>query len=232
MGLNLSKIRAFMKFPFGSLCLIVLCLMGVADLRAEQSDHKQPINVESDALRYDDLKQISVFTGNVVVTRGSIVIRGARVEVRQDPEGYQFGVVTALPGKRAFFRQKRDGGDEEYIEGESETIEYDGKADVFRLIKTAELRRLHGTRVSDVVSGTVIVYNSLTDIFTVDGTPQSGGGRVRATLTPRSGASSAVPPSSNRPAAMPGTAAPPGAPVATRNALPLRSDDSLGSSAK
>ena len=221
MGLNLSKIRAFMKFPFGSLCLSALCLLGAAGVQAEQSDHKQPINVESDALRYDDLKQISVFTGNVVVTRGSIVIRGARVEVRQDPEGYQFGVVTALPGKRAFFRQKRDGGDEEYIEGESETIEYDGKADVFRLIKAAELRRLHGTRISDVVSGTVIVYNSLTDIFTVDGTPQSGGGRVRATLTPRSGASS-----SGASSILPGN------PAAPRNGLPLRGEDSLGGSGK
>ena len=201
-----------MKFPLLSLCLCGLLAVGMQGARAEQSDHKQPIDIESDALRYDDLKQISVFTGNVVVTRGSIVIKGARVEVRQDPEGYQFGVVTALPGKRAFFRQKRNGGDDEYIEGESDTIEYDGKADQFRLIRNAELRRLHGTRTSDVVSGTVIVYNSLTDIFTVDGTPQSGGGRVRATLTPRASGSSTAP--------------------ATRDGVPLRADDSLGGGTK
>ena len=207
---RLSKIRAFLKFPLLSLCLCALSLGNGSAARAEQSDHKQPISVESDALRYDDLKQTSEFTGNVVVTRGSIVIRGARIDVRQDPEGYQYGVVTALPGQRAFFRQKRDGGDDEFIEGESDTIEYDGKADVFKLIRNAELRRLHGTRTSDVVSGTVIVYNSLTDIFTVDGTPQSGGGRVRATLTPRSSASA----------------------PATHNAVPLRGDDSLRGGAR
>jgi lipopolysaccharide export system protein LptA len=54
-------------------------------------------------------------------------------------------VVTAAPGQRAFFRQKRD-GDNEFIEGESETIEYDGKADVFKLIKDARLRRLRARR--------------------------------------------------------------------------------------
>ena len=92
------------------------------------------MNIEADALRYDDLKQTSVFTGNVVLTKGTIVIRGARVDVRQDPEGYQFGVVTAEPGKLAFFRQKREGVDE-FIEGEGETIEYDSKADSVKFIK-------------------------------------------------------------------------------------------------
>ncbi len=169
------------------------------------------MNIEADALRYDDLRQISVFSGNVVLTRGTIVIRGARIEVRQDPQGYQFGVVTAEPGKRAYFRQKRDEGDE-YIEGESETIEYDGRADLFKLITQAQLRRLRGTQVADVVTGNVIQYNSLTDIFTVDGNPQQKGrGRVRATLTPRSEA--------------------PQAP-ASRPAVPLRSDDSLGGGRK
>jgi lipopolysaccharide export system protein LptA len=118
-------------------------------------------------------------------------------------------VVTAAPGQRASFRQKRD-GDNEYIEGESETIEYDGRADVFKLIKNAELRRLRGTQVSDLVSGTTILYNSLTDVFTVDGGTQKGSERVRATLTPRTGAASA--------------------PV--RPALPLRSEDSLGGGRK
>ena len=59
-------------------------------------------------MRYDDLKQTSVFTGNVVVTKGTIIIRGARIDVRQDPEGYQYGVVTAAPGKLAYFKQKRE----------------------------------------------------------------------------------------------------------------------------
>lgn len=196
-------------FPRLLLCA-GLALAGAA--HAEKGDRQQPMNVEADALRYDDLKQVSIFTGNVVLTRGTIVIKGARIEVRQDPQGYQFGVVTAAEGKRATFRQKRD-GDDEFVEGESETIEYDGRADVFKLIKNAQLRRLRGTQVSDVVTGNVIQYNSLTDVFTVDGGSQQGGaqggGRVRATLTPRSAA--------------PATANP---------GLPLRSDDGVGGGRK
>ncbi|HET6829397.1 MAG TPA: lipopolysaccharide transport periplasmic protein LptA, partial [Ramlibacter sp.] len=94
---------------------------------AEKADRNKPMNVEADALRYDDLRQISVFAGRVVVTKGTIIIRGAKVEVRQDPEGYQYGVVTAPPGKLAYYKQKRDAGTDEWIEGESEVIEYDSR---------------------------------------------------------------------------------------------------------
>src|SRR5450759_1643503 len=104
---------------------------------AEKADRDKPMNVESDSLRYDDLKQTSVFTGRVVLTKGTILIRGARIDVRQDADGYQYGVVTAEPGKLAFFRQKREGLDE-YIEGEVETIDYDGKADRVKFSQHAE----------------------------------------------------------------------------------------------
>ena len=72
--------------------------------------------------------------------------------MRQDPEGYQYGVVTAEPGKLAFYRQKREGLDE-FIEGEGETIEYDGKADRVKFIKRAELRRFRGATLSDEIVG-------------------------------------------------------------------------------
>ena len=98
------------------------------------------MNAEADALRYDDLKQSSVFTGNVVITKGTTVIRGGQVDVSQDPEGYQQALVIAAPGKLAYYRKKRDGVDE-YIEGEGDRIEYDGRADIVKFIKHAVVRR-------------------------------------------------------------------------------------------
>ena len=185
-----SKIRAFMKHllvPF----VLALALAGTAaPAGAERADRNKPMNVEADALKYDDLKQTSVFTGKVVVTKGTILIRGARIDVRQDPDGYQYGVVTAEPGKLAFYRQKREGVDE-FIEGEGETIEYDGKADRVKFIKRAEMRRIRGGTLADEVVGSLITYDYTTDVFSVDGGPTSPaiGGRVRAVLTPKPGAS-------------------------------------------
>ena len=202
------------------------CLHGVA--HAEKADRAKPMNIEADALRHDELKQTSVFTGRVVMTKGSIVLRGARLDVRQDADGYQYGVVTAEPGKRAFFRQKRDtlpGAPDEFIEGESEVIEYDGKADNVRFITRAELRRYRGAVLSDEITGAVIVYNNLTDVFSVDGkrtaTNAAGdapapGSRVRAVLAPKD-----PPPA----AAAPEAASPASAPA-------LRPSNSLGGGAK
>lgn len=194
---NPSKIRAFMKTTIASLSLALAAALAAFPAGAEKADRNKPMNVEADALRYDDLQQTSVFTGKVVVTKGTIVIRGARMTVKQDPEGYQFGTVTAEPGKLAFFRQKRDGVDE-YIEGEAETIEYDGRADRVKFIGRAEMRRLRGATVNDETSGSVITYDNTNDQFTVDGgavagaAPANPGGRVRATLAPRTAAAPAA----------------------------------------
>lgn len=202
------------------------CAPGVG--QAEKADRNKPMNIEADALRHDELKQTSVFSGRVVMTKGSIVLRGARLDVRQDADGYQYGVVTAEPGKRAFFRQKRDtlpGAPDEFIEGESEVIEYDGKADNVRFITRAELRRYRGAVLSDEITGAVIVYNNLTDVFSVDGkrtaTNAAGdapapGSRVRAVLAPKD-----PPPA----AAAPEAASPASAPA-------LRPSNSLGGGAK
>ena len=194
--------------------MALACVPGVG--QAEKADRNKPMNIEADALRHDELKQTSVFTGRVVMTKGSIVLRGARLDVRQDAEGYQYGVVTAEPGKRAFFRQKRDtvaGMPDEFIEGESEVIEYDGKADNVRFITRAEMRRYRESVVTDELSGAVIVYNNLTDVFTVDGQKKpaaSGadapaqGGRVRAVLSPKEPSGAAAPaPAASGPALRP-----------------------------
>ena len=178
-----------MKYLSFSSLLFVLLVVFSSQAAAEKADRSKAMNIEADALRYDDLKQVSVFTGAVTLTKGSIRIRGAQLEVRQDPEGFQFGIVTGSAANPAFFRQKLEGVDE-FIEGEGEVIEYDGRADTVRFKNKAQWRRLRGALLADEVLGAVIVYNSLTDTLTVDGNlnkPAQGApsGRVRAMLTPK-----------------------------------------------
>lgn len=196
-----------MRLPF-TLCLgACLALVGGFAV-AEKADRNKPMNIESDTLRYDDLKQLSVFTGSVVLTKGTILIRGARIDVRQDPEGFQYGVVTAEPGKLAFFRQKREGVDE-YIEGEGETIEYDGRADSVKFIKRAQMRRLRGATLADEVTGDTIHYEGANDVFSVDGGAARAGagrGRVRALLTPKPSDNAAAPATVPAPALRPSNA--------------------------
>lgn len=204
-----------MKNLTNSLVLLLVLLGCAGGALAEKADRNKPMNIEADALRYDDLKQVSVFTGAVTLTKGSIQIRGAQLEVRQDPEGFQFGVVTGSAVSPAFFRQKREGVDE-FIEGEGEVIEYDGRADTVKFIRKAQLRRLRGAVVADEITGGMVVYDNLSDTFSVDGNASKAvgsapSGRVRAMLTPKpevapTGSAPAPAPAALKPASALGSA--------------------------
>ncbi|MFZ2309752.1 MAG: lipopolysaccharide transport periplasmic protein LptA [Rhodoferax sp.] len=213
-----------MKNPLPTLFLLLTCTLLAPQAQAEKADRSKPMNVEADTLRYDDVKQVSVFSGNVVLTKGSIIIRAAQIDVRQDADGYQFGIITGTPDKPAFFRQKREALDE-FIEGESELIEYDGRADVVKFLRKATLRRLRGAALADEITGGLIVYENLTDTFSVDGNTAKGavpvpGQRVRAMLTPKpEGAAASAP--APQPKAQPDPSAP-----------ALRATTTLGSAPK
>ena len=184
----------------------------------ERADRLKPLQVESDQPgKIDLLNQFVVFNGNVVVTKGTMLIRAARIEVRETPDGYHSAMALGAPGRPATFRQKRDGVDET-IEGEAERLEVDGKANFIKFIGNASVRRLRGAQVADEIAGQLVSYDSLNEIFNVSGgapaTPSNPGGRVRAVLTPREGSSGALEAASNpdRAASAPGLGASAAAP--------------------
>jgi lipopolysaccharide export system protein LptA len=151
---------------------------------AERADRFKATNVEADRMDYDDLKQVNVFTGSVLLTKGTITLRADRLVLRQDPEGYQHATAEGGP---ASFRQKRDGLDE-WVEGYGEDVRYDGRTETLRLTGKARIRRLEGTRVVDEIEGAVIVYDSRTERFSVDGGeggPAASSGRVKVVIQPR-----------------------------------------------
>ena len=159
---------------------------------AEKADRNKPIHLEADRVTVDDAKQIATFSGNVVLTQGTMVLRGDRMEVRQDKAGFRNGTVWGI---LAYFKQKRDGADE-LIEGWSERIEYDSRADKVQMFNRALLKR-----GQDEVRGNYISYDANTEFFQVTGggtktaNAKPGDGRVRAVMQPRpkDGASPATP---------------------------------------
>jgi len=147
---------------------------------AEKADRDKPINLEADRVTIDDAKKVSVFEGNVVLTQGTMILRADRMIVREDPQGFNYGTAY---GNLATFRQKREGVDE-YVEGQAERIEYDGKAERVQLFNRAQMKR-----GNDEVRGSYISYDQPTEFFRVVGTQDDGGkkapGRVRAVIQPK-----------------------------------------------
>ncbi len=170
--------------------LITLALALGLPARAERADRDKPVNIESDRMNADDAQKTAVFDGRVVLTQGTLRIRADRLTVRQDSEGFQSAVAAGRP---ATFRQKREGLDE-YIDGEAERIEYDGRADRVQLFNGARVRRDSG----DDVRGSYISYDSKTEQFSVqsakDASPQSRDGRVRAVIMPKKKDAAAIAP--------------------------------------
>lgn len=162
--------------------LAVLAL-AAGPAHAEKADREKPINLEADRVTVDDAKQISTFEGRVVLTQGTLLIRGDRMEVRQDREGFKNGTTW---GNLAYFKQKREGYDE-YIEGWAERIEYDSRADKMQMFNRASMKK-----AGDEVHGNYISYDAATEFFQVTGggakaaSKDNPDGRVRAVLQPKS----------------------------------------------
>jgi len=156
---------------------------------AERADRDKPITLESDRMTADESRKTATFEGKVVLTQGSLIIRAERIVVRQDSDGFQYGVATGSP---ATFRYKQDSAG--YIDGQALRIEYDSKADRIEFFNDARLRRDSG----DDIRGDFISYDARSERFTVKSSGEASGpnreGRVRATIVPKKpapGASSA-----------------------------------------
>ncbi|MBI5436270.1 MAG: lipopolysaccharide transport periplasmic protein LptA [Nitrosomonadales bacterium] len=161
------------------LCIALACHAPAS--YAERADRDKPMHLEADRVNIDDARQISTFEGNVQITQGTLTIRGDRIVVTQDKDGFAHGTAT---GQLASFRQKREGLDE-YVEGYGERIEYDAKNETSDLFGHAHMKR-----EQDEVRGEHITYNSRTEIFQVHGASGKPAeaqdkGRVHAIIQPK-----------------------------------------------
>lgn len=155
--------------------------------QAERADRNQPMVVEADRDgTIDTQRGVTVFSGNALISQGTMLIRAERVEVREPPGGTRSALALGSPGKPATFRQKRDGVDE-HVEAQAERIEYDGATDTLRFTGQAALRRLRAGSVVDETLGAVITWDNRSETLSVQGgapSPGNPSGRVRATFGP------------------------------------------------
>ena len=154
---------------------------------AEKADRDKPIELEADTLTKDDAKKTSTYTGTVVLTQGTLVIRADKLVVREDLEGFQHSTSTGNP---TTFKQKREGKNE-YMQGSAQRIEYNGRMDKVQLYTKAWVKR-----GEDIVYGDYISYDANAEYAEVIGGTKSesnpGSGRVKAIIQPK-----------NKPAAAP-----------------------------
>ena len=187
------------RTPGPSILALLLAVCGMAvslPSWAEKSDRSKPMVIEADRDGVLDLqRQVLIYTGNVVISQGTMILRAERLEMRTLPDGYRAASALGSAAKPASWRQRRDGVDES-VEGTADRIEFDGRADTLRFIGNGAVRRLRAGTVADEITGASILWDNTSEVFKVEGgaaTPANPTGRVRAVLSPRTEAPASAP---------------------------------------
>ena len=117
--------------PAQSIPRLLFCaaLLAAATLsHAEKADRSKPVNLEADRVTVDDVNKVHLFDGNVTLSQGTLSIRGDKLVVKQDAEGFQNGIATANPEvtklfNRAYVKSGQDEVRGQYIviDGQKET---------------------------------------------------------------------------------------------------------------
>lgn len=155
--------------------------------QAEKADRLKPMVFTAEKQgRIDGVNQRTELTGNVVITQGTLQLRAEKVDMRETRDGYIQAFANGAADQQVSFRQALDKPGEA-VDGVASQLEYDTRTETVRFIGNARLRSTRGTAITNEVTGAVIVFNSRTEEFTVEGgtTSANPGGRVRLVRMPR-----------------------------------------------
>jgi len=147
----------------------------------------------SNELTYDENTKTSIFTGDVIMTRGLLTLQADVLSLKENEQGDQFGTATMNSDARVYIRQERP-ENFEVLEGIGERAEYDGKEETFDLIGKARLTRFICGKPFDSISGQRVRYFQKTDRYQAFSGPNSDNpdGRVRSIAQPRAKVEAAI----------------------------------------
>ena len=176
---------------------LAACVLASGASVAERADALKKISVVADSGFANMVSNNGFAEGNVVLTRGTLLMKASKMNLLEDPEGYKNATLMAAPGALATFRQKRDGGADLWVEGEAERIEYSDKTDIVKLSGRAKVTSLDGARVTQRAEGAFLSYDSRKEELVALNTPlgqgKVGGGRVEFTFDNKPRAPAAAP---------------------------------------
>ncbi len=166
---------------------VFFSLLCSVDVLALASDRDQPIELEADTADIDDLKGISIYTGNVVLVQGNMVIKAHKLTLYNDKnKELEKAVAEGTKGKLATFKQRPEGKDKDF-RARASTMIYYLKKDKIHLLKNAFV-----WQGGDTFSGDKIIYDTKRETVIAkskkdkQGQPIKSGGRVKITIQPKS----------------------------------------------
>ncbi len=126
-----------------------MCLLGMLTFPAFglESDSAQPIYIDSNSATYDDKRQTSIYTGNVITRQGSLRVESDKLVVYLRNGNIDKLVATGVPAR---FEQSPAKGKEK-IKGEALTGEFYPEKSLLILKKQAVVWQGGNKSASDLI---------------------------------------------------------------------------------
>lgn len=153
------------------LAMVLPALALAPPVGARKGDAEQPINIRARTVEANEKTGVSVYTGNVVATQGSLRLEADRLEVTL--RDGRTDLIRAW-GRPVRLQTLTDNGEE--IKARAARAVYRASARRIELQGDVELRR-----DNDVLTGAVVRYNLNDQTFSAEG---DGGGQVSAVIQP------------------------------------------------
>ena len=157
--------------------LLTATMLLAAPAAALDSDRRQPVQLDADHAQMNNATGVGVYTGNVVMTQGTMKITADKMTIHTTPAGEVRRVIAE--GDMATFRQLPEGQTEyvdaraprmEYVMAEPATVDLTGGATL--------------TQGKNEFSGQVINYDVSKDVVTAHGGKKADQ-RIRITFFPK-----------------------------------------------
>ena len=166
-----------------SLLALTLAVCPVSHVLALPSDSSQPIRIQANSATLDDKRNTAVYTGDVVITQGTLRLTGARVTLTTNANGELNTMITQ--GRPATYQQTPE-ANKPPVKARAETIEYHADRETIVLIRNAFLEQSGNTFQGEHVS--YDIQRQVVDAGNSSSGANGGGGsgRIEIVIQPRS----------------------------------------------
>lgn len=167
----------FYNNKFSKLIVGLVLITAINSSYALKGDDQKPMQIDANEATLDQKNMVTVFSGNVVITKGSLVVHADKGTANQDKDGDR---VVVLVGSPVTFQQTADDG--ELIQGQANDFNYNTKSHLAVLKGRARVKK-----GNNEVIGDVLTYNTDTQVYSAaspiaNGLTKKSGGRITVIL--------------------------------------------------
>lgn len=177
----------------GSLSSFLLACSPVTLAQTQALDEEQPVHITANSLDAQEKKGISIYKGNVIVTQGSLTLKGDVITVKHPNSQLQTVKSTGEPASFKRFSQV----DQAWLKGKANTIEYDALNKTVLLVGNAQVEQPG----QHLIKGPKLFYDMTHQTLKAQSTEQDKG-RISVTFKPAAKAAP-NPASENNPTPLP-----------------------------